>query len=113
MYVLTSYVRTYGQADEDSAAHHDVVDASDIVIDAGLACAGLLEDCDADTPCCSGEDYYLSNILTPIIFICSVNILACLIFICLIFIICLTSPRHYLCFRSGIVCYTFYGWCMY
>jgi hypothetical protein len=69
-------------ADEDSAAHH-VVDASDIFIDAGLACVGTLGICSATTDCCEGEESNLSN--TPII--CSV-ILACLIFKCLI------SPRH-------------------
>ena len=61
-------------ADEDSAAHH-VVDASDIVIDAGLACAAKGGTCFKVISCCSGEEYNLSNILTPIC-ICSVNILA-------------------------------------
>ncbi len=55
-------------ADEDSAAHH-VVDASDIFIDAGLACAESGAACSTKVSCWDGEEYNLSNILTPIIFV--------------------------------------------
>ncbi len=52
-------------ADEDSAAHH-VVDASDIFIDKEFACAALGDRCGgyAAIPCCNGEEYNLSDILT-------------------------------------------------
>jgi hypothetical protein len=48
-------------ANEDSAAHH-VVDASDIVIDAGLPCATRGGFCSKamGISCCAGEEYDLS-----------------------------------------------------
>jgi hypothetical protein len=56
-------------ANKDSAAHH-VLDASDIFIDAGLdECVAKGEYCDEQMPCCDGEEYNLSNILTTIIFV--------------------------------------------
>ncbi len=50
-----SVIALSDMADEDGAAHH-VVDALDIIIDAGLACAGRLQTCYWTTDCCSSEE---------------------------------------------------------
>ncbi len=91
-------------ADEDSAAHH-VVDASDIIIDAG-SCSGLKGICGfTGTSCCDGEEYDLSNIRTPIIFV----------------LISWhdVSPSYFssllvinLCFLLGLVCFVSFSYCV-